>query len=342
MGRPTITDLARAAGVSVATVDRVLNGRSPVREETAKKVHQAAVTIGYHGSNMIRQRILADRPTLRLGVVLQKPRHSFYLEFISAFERQVQAILTRRIQLVFHHPQSTDPAELADILEGLTGRVDAVAATGVDHHRITAAVGVLKAAGIPVFSLLSDFAQGVRESYFGMNNLKIGRQAGWCISKISKRPGKVALFIGSSRYHGHVMRETGFRSYLRDVAPEFEMIDTQINLETRALTHEATLELLDRHPDLCGLYVAGGGMEGAISALRETRGPEEVLLIVNELTPESRLALQDGYAAMVFGTPIEDLVRELLDVIVSTHENGTAAVPGQRFFPPQLWTSEIV
>ena len=34
--RPTITDLARISGVSVATVDRVLNNRLPVREETAR------------------------------------------------------------------------------------------------------------------------------------------------------------------------------------------------------------------------------------------------------------------------------------------------------------------
>ena len=36
--RPTIRDLAEAAGVSVATVDRVLNGRHPVREETARQI----------------------------------------------------------------------------------------------------------------------------------------------------------------------------------------------------------------------------------------------------------------------------------------------------------------
>ena len=40
--RPTIDDLAAAAGVSVATVDRVLNGRHKVREATAKRVAEAA------------------------------------------------------------------------------------------------------------------------------------------------------------------------------------------------------------------------------------------------------------------------------------------------------------
>ena len=38
--RPTIDDLAQAAGVSVATVDRVLNGRPNVREGTARRVYR--------------------------------------------------------------------------------------------------------------------------------------------------------------------------------------------------------------------------------------------------------------------------------------------------------------
>ncbi|NKF34006.1 LacI family transcriptional regulator, partial [Pseudomonas sp. BGM005] len=56
MRRPTISDLARASGVSVATVDRVLNGRHRVREETARRVYDAAQSIGYHAVGLIRQR----------------------------------------------------------------------------------------------------------------------------------------------------------------------------------------------------------------------------------------------------------------------------------------------
>lgn len=61
-GRPTITDLAKAAGVSVATVDRVLNGRHKVREETARRVYDAAKSIGYHAVSLLRQRVFEDLP----------------------------------------------------------------------------------------------------------------------------------------------------------------------------------------------------------------------------------------------------------------------------------------
>ena len=65
--RPTITDLARISGVSVATVDRVLNNRLPVREETARRVYEAATGIGYHAAGLIKQRMRQELPEYRLG-----------------------------------------------------------------------------------------------------------------------------------------------------------------------------------------------------------------------------------------------------------------------------------
>ena len=135
----------------------------------------------------------------------------------------------------------------------------------------------------------------MRQNYVGLNNLKVGRIAAHMIATAVHRPGKTAVFVGGYRWHGHELRETGFRSYFREYAPQFTVLDTLVNLETRQLTYEATLDLLSRHPDLRGIYCAGGGMEGAIAALREARAPGEVTLVVNEITPESRSALADRY-----------------------------------------------
>jgi hypothetical protein len=162
---------------------------------------------------------------------------------------------------------------------------------------------------------LNDFAQGVRENYVGMNNLKVGRIAASMMATAVHVPGKLAVFVGGYRWHGHELRETGFRSFIRELAPAFTILETRVNLETRQLTYEATLDLLQRHPDLRGIYLAGGGMEGAIAALREVRAPGEVALIVNELTPESRAALQDRYVVMVISTPLAALCRDLMGLM---------------------------
>jgi LacI family transcriptional regulator len=340
VGRPTITDLARESGVSVATVDRVLNGRSKVRAETALKVHEAARRIGYHGVNAIQSRILADLPELHLGVVLQKGAHAFYRNFAAELEERARAHTRHRLRVTIRFAESTIPGELAALLASMAGKAQAVAATGLDHHEVTRAVADLRSRGVPTFSLLSDFAQGVRESYVGLNNLKVGRAVGWLMSRIAARPGAIGIVIGGHRYHGHELRETGFRSYLREYAPSFELLDPQINLETRQLTYEATHAMLETQPDLVGIYCAGGGMEGAISALRESGRAQQVTLVVNELTEESREALLDGTVSIVLRTPLQQLCTELIPLMIHSVENGMAETPGQRFLPFEIWTPE--
>lgn len=340
MARATIADLAEAAGVSVATVDRVLNGRVKVRGETALKVHEAARRIGYHGANAIHSRILADRPELQFGIILQKPRHAFYRNFAALIEQRMMAETGYRLRPTIQFAETTMPGELADLLNGMAGKVHAVAATGLDHHAVTGAVSNLRARGIPTFSMLSDFAQGVRENYIGVNNLKVGRAVGWLMSKLADKPGKVGIFLGGHRFHGHELRETGFRSALREYGPGFDLLNPQINLETRQLTYEATVEMIETHPDLVGIYCAGGGMEGAISALRELRPAGGVTLIVNELTDETRQALLDRTVSIVMGTPLVALCNELVPMMISAVNNGMAETPGQRFLPFDLWTPE--
>lgn len=340
MKRATIADLSREAGVSVATVDRVLNGRLKVREETARKVHEAARRIGYHGVTAIHSRILADLPELHFGIILQKSGHAFYQAFASELEDQFRAHMGHRLRATIRFVESTRPAELAQMIASMSGKVQAVAATGLDHHEVTRAVGDLRGRGIPTFSLLSDYAQGVRESYVGLNNLKVGRAVGWLMSRIARRPGKVATFVGGNRYHGHELRETGLRSSLREYASDFELLGTLLNLEERQVTYETTHALLEQHADLSGIYCAGGGMEGAIAALRESGRADEVMLVVNELTDESREGLQDGTVKIVIGTPLRQLCADLIPMMINAVERGMAETPGQRFLPFEVWTPE--
>jgi LacI family transcriptional regulator len=342
MKRPTITDLAKASGVSVATVDRVLNGRLKVREETARKVSDAAERIGYHAANVIRQRILADRPEYHLGVVLQKERHAFYQSFAAELREAAARVQDRRLRVSITFAQTSEPAELAALLMQYSGKVHAVAATGIDHHDVTNAVSALRARGIATFSLLSDFAQGEREGYFGTNNMKLGRAAAWLLTRTSPQPGKIALFIGGHRFHGHTLREAGFRAYCREFAPAFEVMDAIVNLETRLLTREALEGVMARHADLVGVYCAGGGMEGAIAALQAAEASDRIACIVNELTPESRQALMERRLTGVFQTPLKDLCTELMATVIHTIEEGMAENPGQRFVAPLLWTPESV
>ncbi|NRP21051.1 HTH-type transcriptional regulator MalR [Ensifer adhaerens] len=340
--RPTIADLARAAGVSVATVDRVLNGRHPVREETARRVYDAAKGIGYHAVGLLRQRVFEDLPQYRVGFLLQKPQQAFYQIVAKEMENAALALSTVRAVPQVEFVANSTPTGITEKLRTMAARNQAIALVAPDYPAVTAVVEELKERGIPVFSLLSDFAAGVREGYVGLNNHKVGRTAAWMIAKAAKRPGKVAAFVGSHRFLGHELREIGFRSYFREHAPDFEVLDTMVNLDTAEITHEATLNLLQRHPDLIGFYVCGGGMEGAISAIREEKLEGKLIAVVNELTPESRAALADDVVTLAISTPTAALARETISLMIQAIDKGPTGAPGQTFLPFDLFTPENI
>ena len=224
----------------------------------------------------------------------------------------------------------------------MAGKVQAVAATGLDHHEVTRAVTELRSRGIPTFSLLSDFAQGIRENYVGLNNLKVGRAVG-----LADLPHGDATRARSPRSSADTAitatncGRPGLRSSFREYAPNLEVLSTQLNLEDPQVTYETTCAILERHPDLAGVYCAGGGMEGAIAALRELGRAHEVMLVVNEITDETREALQDGTVKIVIGTPLRQLCAELIPLMVTAVERGMAETPGQRFLPFEVWTPEF-
>ncbi len=338
--RPTLATVAEAAGVSLATVDRVLNGRQRVREETARRVLEAAHRVGYHAAALMEQRLAEGLPAPSFGFILQKEKQAFYRRFAEEIEAAVRAAPGMRARATIRFSPSQAPADFAALLRELGAECDAVAAVATAHHTVTDAVAELQAAGTPVFALLNDFAQGIRQAYVGLNNMKVGRIAAAMVSMAAPRPGKLAVFVGGHRWHGHDLRETGFRSCLREHAPQFQVLDTLVNLETRRLTYEATLDLLARHPDLRGIYVAGGGMEGAIAAMRETREPGQVALVVNELTPQSRAALADRYVQMVIATPLQRLCADLVQLMAQAVQSGPQGLAGQYFLPPELYIPE--
>lgn len=340
--RKTIHDVARQAGLSVATVDRVLNGRQRVREETARRVYEAAQKIGYHAAGLIGQRLATDLPQMTFGFVLNNEGHAFYQSLAQHIEKAVRECTLVRGRALIEYSPSHDASDFAQTMTNMSGKADVIAATATTHHDITQAVTNLKENGIPTFALLNDFAPGVRHAYVGLNNIKVGRMASWMISTAAKKAGKIGVFIGGHRWHGHELREMGFRSHFREFAPDFHILDTIVNVETRRFTYFATIDLLSRHKDLEGLYLAGGGMEGAIAALKEVRKPGEVALVVNELTNDSSKALSDRYLTMAISTPLEKLCQDLVRLMVEAKLNDQPVIAGQHFLQPELIIPESI
>jgi LacI family transcriptional regulator len=334
--RSTIADLADASGVSISTIDRILNGRHPVRKVTGDKVLAAAEAIGFYATPALRERLGVGQPVIRLGFLLQQSNRPYYRALAVALE-QVAQLAGPRVHLTVEHMDDLTPEAVAARMIEMGGRVDALAAISAEHPRITQAIEALALQNVPVFGLISGLTAACGTGYVGLDNWKVGRTAGWAIANLCKVPGRVAILFGNHRYRCQEMNETGFRSYFREHAPEFTLLEPMSTFEDRRIARALTEDILLREPDLAGLYVCGGGITGALEALKNSG--RKLVTIGHELMEPTRVALMDGILTMVIAHPTTRMLQAAVEAMCDA---ASGQPPGQHMIGFDIYTAENI
>ncbi|WP_434697846.1 LacI family DNA-binding transcriptional regulator [Pseudomonas sp. Z1-14] len=342
--RPTMADVAREAGVSLSTVDRVLNLRADVRADTAQRIATAAARLGFHAKGVIEQRVLNDRPTLRLGFLLQKSGVPFYQGLAHALSNAAATCTRARIRVVIGYLDDLDPVNVAQRILALRDQVDGLGVVAVDHPRVREAVGQLRETGIAVVALLSELSSTAGTGYAGLDNRLTGRTAGWFISRLARQPGPAVVMLSSQRFQCQELCELSFRSYLVEHSSEWELLASRLTLEDDDFAYGNTLDLLTAEPDLAGLYVAGGGIAGVLRALRSFQAQQQRLPVVvcHDLTPLTREALKTGLVQAVLSHPVVTLAEQAVDALVEAATTAPAGPVTRRVVPLQVDVQESV
>lgn len=335
--RSTIQDLAATAGVSVSTIDRILNGRSAVRPATADRVLAAAEEIGFYALPALRQRLQARHPGTRIGVLLQQSHRTFYRMIAKAL-RQAATETAEPVELIVEHMDDLSPEAVADRMLRLGAEVDAITVVSAEHPRIASAIDQLAARGVPTYGLISELTATTATGYVGLDNWRVGRTAAWAAASLCQRPGRVGILVGNHRYRCQELNESGFRSYLREHAPHLTLLEPVQTFEDNAIARDVTEQLLHREPELVALYVAGGGMPGALEALRASGRTTSLVTLGNDLTEHTRLGLIDHVLAMVFAHPIQRLATETIAHV--QRELASGAGPTKRLLAFDIYGPE--
>ncbi|MGO4833082.1 LacI family DNA-binding transcriptional regulator, partial [Rhizobiaceae sp. 2RAB30] len=206
--RSTLIDIAREAGVSAATVDRVLNNRAGVRGRTREIVIETAQRLGYisDGSSPAQQ---TSGALVRLDFVLPMGTNTFIKMLHQQLETQGAARPDLDIRIVTI--EGFNPDTLARTLHELRGQTQGVGVIALDHPTVREAIRALSASGVKVVTLASDILHVPRIAYVGIDNRQAGRLAGYVLGRFlgTAASKKVALFAGSLSYRGHEEREMG-------------------------------------------------------------------------------------------------------------------------------------
>lgn len=340
VARANIRDVAIAAGLSVSTVNRTLHEPGKVREETLHAVLRAAESVGFYGIGTIRESLKSIRPKIRVGVLLLQRNRMLYRTLGEALKAAAQAVRDHEVLIQIDYLDELSVQNVSEGMEKLAQSSDVIGVVSTEHPLVSATIERLSEKGIKVFALISQLTARCSVGYVGLDAWKVGRTAGWAFDNICKRPGKIGILVGNHRYRCQETNESGFRSYFREHANDFELLEPQSTFENANIAREVTESILTRHPELAGLFISGGGASGALAALRDSGRAKEIVTVGYDLTEATHAALLDGTLNFVISHPLETLARETLAAMIRTFDGGADFPPQSISLPFEIFTSE--
>ena len=326
--RATIQDVAREAGVSAATVDRVLNQRPGVRQKTVDRVEEAVRRLNYEPDRLAAR--LARSRDFTFVFVLPNGGSAFMRALGKELEALKRRLVRERILIDIQNVDVFDGVVLGTHLETLAKEpVDGVAVVALEHPAVREGIATLASNDIPVLTLVSDIPNSKRTRYVGIDNSAAGRTAGSLIGRFcGGRTGKVGLFVGSMALRDHVERVYGFEQVINSEYGNLRVLPVR---ETRDESDEVATyakELFDAEPDLIAVYNAGGGSRGLVKGAEEAGRAKDLVLVTHELTDHARKALVRGTLDAVINQDPGHEIRSAIRLLTA-YSDDTDVIPGQ-------------
>lgn len=319
MARVTLKMIAEQAGTSIGTVDRALNNRGGVSEESKRRVMQVAAHLGYR-PNMVAS-ALGRKRVICIGVACPEEPEEFYSVIHqgvdkAAEELQDYGVVVEKISFKSQDPQAArarmeqlDPTRYDGLAVNLSGSINVMQ------------INRFAAAGVPVVTFNTDSPNSARLFYVGNDSRQSGLVGGELLSLLLGHAGNVTVLGNFARATPFIDRFGGFCEYVQLYAPNLRIYPCSECLSDPDLAAQGLADLLTRQPDINGVFCTGySSTVGAVQAL-DALGRFDVKVVGYDVTARTAEDLCTGRChALLYQDPYRQghqavhlLVRHLLE-----------------------------
>jgi LacI family transcriptional regulator len=269
---PTIADVAQKAGVSIATVSRVINGSTPVSAQIAERVHTAIEELAFVPHSAAR--MLASRRTNTIGLVLPEISGAFFSPMLRGIEAAAREagfdLLIHATEEPHSNPHARRPLgeHNTDGLLVFTDSLD------------DAEIARLHKASLPLV-LMHQSAESLNIPTITIEN-KDG--AARIVDHLIEVHGKCRIIYlrGPARHEDSVWRERGYRESLEAHSLKVDdalITDGDFN---RDIARNSMLDLISRNVDFDAVFCGDDDSAlGVLTALQESNRlvPDDVAVV---------------------------------------------------------------
>ncbi|MDL2249299.1 LacI family DNA-binding transcriptional regulator [Lachnospiraceae bacterium OttesenSCG-928-J05] len=300
----TSQQIADAAGVSRATVDRALKNRGRVKPEVAERIKQIAKEMGYHPNQAARSLALSKNP-IRVGVILSSMQTPFMDVVLKGVRDAQKEVEKRGVSVEIHSIPGKDVDRTIELMDELKEKkVGGIALVPTDDERVREKIDQLaEEDGIPVVTLNADVSKSKRICFVGQNNERAGETAAGLMAECLPSNGRICVIGGRELNPAISSRTVGFINQLEKIRPDIELLKTFYveNENNSEESEKIALQMLAEYPKLDGVYVSSPAILGVCKAFQKKGVEQRIKLISHDLLKENLQYLEDGTLNFLIG-----------------------------------------
>ncbi len=318
---PTVFDVAREAGVSRGTVDRVIHRRGRFSAETEARVRDAIGRLGYSAN--LNAAKLASRKPRRIACLLPLFKEGEYWDYINRGLVESARSLGFNLNLeMFLYDQASVPSFEEQAACLLASSPDGVILNAVFPDEVIAFAGELDRRGIP-YAFIDNQVEGLNNVlYVGFDGYR-GGQLGAFLLTMGVAPRELLLVRirrdKDQRGDPNRVRRRGFLDYIAQHLPG-TIVHTVFIDPTRPESITPTLEaFLGQHPGVCHLATTNSRIHLSVPFL--SAHPQIHAVGFDDLEKNLQ-ALRDGHVDFLVTHHIADIARECLRLFAESLSRG--------------------
>lgn len=260
----TLQQIADLAGVSRGTVDRALNNRGRIKPEVEQRIKKIAKDVGYKPSRAGRALAMAKK-NIKIGVILQLAQTPFMKDVLIGLKAAKLEAESFGASVKIHKINGVNPTEVIQIMEKMKSeKFNGIALSPSQDNLLIKLIDKFSQEyNIPIITFNSDLENTARLCFIGQNAVKSGQTAAGLMGEITNGQGQIIIISGHEENPSLQQRADGFNREISISYPQINNLGIRYAYDDDWVAEKITDEILDKYPNLKGIYITGSGVLGA-------------------------------------------------------------------------------